>query len=449
MPNIEWPPGLRGLASVVASLCALVLAPSARAVPSFAVQTGQPCQACHVGGLGPQLTPFGREFKLRGFTARTTPFNLPLAAFVQASYVSSGKAQTPSPAPHFGANDNLAVDQISVFLAGGFGKHLGAFVQNTYDGVSRAFAWDNLDLRAVTTANLGRSKAVLGLNVNNSPTEQDPFNNLFAWGFPYTSSSLAPSPAAAPLIGNLAQTTLGVSAYAWIDSRLYAELGAYRSLGAGFLTHAGVDPGDPGKIDGVAPYGRLVYQWNLGDRNLEVGAFGLDARLYPGRDQTTGLTDHYSDVGLDASYQLFARNHDVVTVNARYTYEAQRLNASTALGLASAPRQDLQDVRVDASYYWRDKVGLSAQVFDTWGSADDLLYAANRRRKPDSSGLTLQLDGTPFGDGSSGLGARFNLRVGVQYTAYFSFDGARRDFDAQGRNASDNNTFRVFTWIYY
>jgi hypothetical protein len=106
-------------------------------------------------------------------------------------------------------------------------------------------------------------------------------------------------------------------------------------------------------------------------------------------------------------------------------------------------------MRVDASYYWRNKVGLSAQVFDTWGSADDLLFQDDRRRRPDSSGFLLQLDGTPFGDGKSPFGPRFNFRVGVQYTNYFTFDGAHSNFDLQGRNAADNNTFRVFTWIYY
>jgi len=39
--------------------------------------------------------------------------------------------------------------------------------------------------------------------------------------------------------------------------------------------------------------------------------------------------------------------------------------------------------------------------------------------------------------------------VGAQYTAYFQFNGAARNFDGSGRNASDNNTFRVFSWIYY
>ena len=52
---------LTGLAIGAASL-------PAAALPSFAAQTGQPCVACHVGGFGPQLTPFGEIFKITGYT---------------------------------------------------------------------------------------------------------------------------------------------------------------------------------------------------------------------------------------------------------------------------------------------------------------------------------------------------------------------------------------------
>src|SRR5712692_7551780 len=41
----------------------------ALAVPSFAIQTGQPCAACHIGAFGPQLTPYGMDFTLPGYTA--------------------------------------------------------------------------------------------------------------------------------------------------------------------------------------------------------------------------------------------------------------------------------------------------------------------------------------------------------------------------------------------
>ncbi|HSZ52489.1 MAG TPA: hypothetical protein VK801_13025 [Caulobacteraceae bacterium] len=444
----ETSAGRPGLAWLAAG--GLVLgASTANAVPSFAVQTGRPCEACHVGGLGPQLTQFGREFKLNGYTLRAVKFNVPLAGFIQDSYTATSKAQSSPPAPHFADNDNYAVDQISLFVAGGVGDHFGAFVQTTYDGIARAFTWDNLDVRAVTKAVIGGVKTVLGVTLNNNPTLTDPFNTLPAWGFPYTSSALAPSAPEAPLINNLAQTTLGLTSYAWINDRVYVEFGGYRSPSGGFLIRAGADPTLPGNINGVAPYGRVAYEWNLGDKNVEVGAFGMDARIFPGHDQTTGLTDHYTDGGLDASFQSSAPGHGMITFNSRYTYESQRLNASTALGLAGQPRQKLQDLRFDASYYWRDKIGFSTQVFDTWGSPDDLLFESDRRQRPDTSGILFQIDGTPFGNGKSPLGPRFNLRVGVQYTAYFQFDGATTNFDTMGRNASDNNTFRVFTWVYF
>jgi hypothetical protein len=315
--------------------------------------------------------------------------------------------------------------------------------------VAKAFTWDNLDVRAVTPAHFGGHDAVLGLSLNNSPTVQDAFNTLPAWGFPYTGSALAPSPAAAPIIGSLAQTTLGLRAYAWIDSSLYAEFGGYESPNPRLITRLGADPTDPGGIDGLAPYARLAYDKRLGDRNVGLGAFWLRADLFPGRDMTTGMTDHYSDLGLDASYQYFAPNKDVFTVDARYSHERQGLDASHALGLASRLVDDLDDLRIDASYYWRSKIGASAQLFDTWSSADPLLYGDNRTGRPDSSGVTLQLDATPWGDGKSPLGQRFNLRVGVQYTAYFKFDGAGGNFDGFGRSAGDNNTLRIFSWIYY
>src|SRR5665213_805340 len=96
-----WPSRLR---IVLLAVALFGLAPRALAVPSFAAQTGQPCNACHVGGFGPQLTAFGRNFKLRGYTTRAVKFNVPLAAFATASYVRTQKAQPASPAPSFGAN---------------------------------------------------------------------------------------------------------------------------------------------------------------------------------------------------------------------------------------------------------------------------------------------------------------------------------------------------------
>ena len=421
----------------------------AAAVPAFAVQTGKACVSCHVGGFGPQLTPYGREFKMGGYTTRAVAFNAPISAMAVASYVGAKASQASPPAADFRTNDNVALDQASVFIAGGLGDHFGGFIQTTYDGVARAFHWDNLDLRAVTTATVKGVPMVLGLSVNNAPTVQDAFNTLPAWGFPYTASSLAPAPGSAPLVGSLAQNTIGLTAYAWINSQFYVEAGGYRSPTPSLLTRIGIDPTDPGAIQGTAPYARLAYLKDFGDRNFQVGAFLMQANLLPGLDNSTGMTDHYRDVGLDASYQLFAANHNVFTLNSRYIYETQNLDASQALGMAAHSNQRLRDARVDASYYFGDVIGVTAGAFNTTGSGDSLLYAANRTLRPDSSGLSLQVDGTPFGTPNSPLGPRFNIRIGAQYISYLRFDGAAKNYDGSGRSAADNNTFRVFLWAAY
>src|SRR5215469_10464823 len=49
----------------VAAMC-IVGAKPVQALPSYARQTGQQCAACHNGF--PELTPYGRLFKLNGYT---------------------------------------------------------------------------------------------------------------------------------------------------------------------------------------------------------------------------------------------------------------------------------------------------------------------------------------------------------------------------------------------
>ncbi|MBS0383742.1 MAG: cytochrome C, partial [Proteobacteria bacterium] len=250
----------------------------AQAVPAFAMQTGQPCSSCHVGGFGPQLTQFGREFKMNGYTMRTVgQWDVaPVSMMAVASYIRTQRDQDSPPAPHYSTNDNLTLDQASFFLAGGFGQHFGAFVQATYDGVGRAFSWDNLDLRAVTTTSLFGSNAVLGVSLNNSPTVTDPWNTLPAWGYPYTDSGVAPGPAASPQIaGGFAQNVIGLNGYMWWNGAVYSERGFYWSPDASFLNAMGVPPGETNQINGAAPYVRVAYQGNAGDHNFEVGAFGF------------------------------------------------------------------------------------------------------------------------------------------------------------------------------
>ena len=144
----------------------LLLGGEAGAVPPFAKQTGEPCTACHIGGFGPQLTPLGRAFKIGGYTqtgGEGWQSHFPLSA------MSSARSPTPRPGPargaaavHFGRNNNAAVDQISLFLAGRVTDYAGGFVQGTYSGIDRSFLLDNTDLRLTTPLDLGNTELRIG-----------------------------------------------------------------------------------------------------------------------------------------------------------------------------------------------------------------------------------------------------------------------------------------------
>jgi hypothetical protein len=70
-------PLLAVAALLVAAFLVIEFAAPARALPSYARQTGQPCGTCHTDFAG--LTPYGRRFKINGYTTgggqyRTTLF---------------------------------------------------------------------------------------------------------------------------------------------------------------------------------------------------------------------------------------------------------------------------------------------------------------------------------------------------------------------------------------
>ena len=59
------------------ALAALLCVPlAAQALPVFNRQTGQNCVACHAGGQFPELTPYGRMFKMTGYTIEYQRFEI-------------------------------------------------------------------------------------------------------------------------------------------------------------------------------------------------------------------------------------------------------------------------------------------------------------------------------------------------------------------------------------
>jgi hypothetical protein len=146
----------------------------AQALPSYARQTGQPCGTCHTDFAG--LTPYGRLFKIQGYTAGGGPYRttlFPGADYNSGKYVppllaksqpsadnfvgSDSKVWVPpisamvtfgfthtqaslstimglsTPAP-YKDNDNVTIVPLSFFWGGAITENIGAFAQVTYSG---------------------------------------------------------------------------------------------------------------------------------------------------------------------------------------------------------------------------------------------------------------------------------------------------------------------------
>lgn len=434
-------------------------------VPSFARQTNLQCIVCHTEF--PELTTFGHLFKLNGYTLSTGQTELPpLAVMVQPSFTHTSHGQPGGAAPQFGDNNNAAFNQVSIFYAGRFlGPYseyifgpdaarvlnkFGVFLQTTYDGTAKTWAWDNAELRYADQGNFAGHAASYGFYLNNNPTMQDIWNSTPAWGFPFSGSGLAPSPAAATLIdGGLSQQVAGVGAYIMLSNSLYFDVAAYRTLGVRFQKWMGVDPTDETQISGVAPYWRFAWERALnGNARWEVGTFGLAANTFPGRDSSAGR-DSIVDLGFDSEYQNSFGRHDI-TATLSWIYEHQKWQASEPLGATSNTSDVLHNLKITIDYLFDKTYGAAIQYFAIAGNTDTALYAGSATGSPQSDGFVLQLNYMPLNkQGGPGFWPRSNLKLSLQYTAYTHFDGARANYDGAGRNARDNNTTYIEAWIVF
>jgi hypothetical protein len=449
------------LAAAIFALVLALLPCRAHAVPSFALQTGQPCTACHVGAYGPQLTPFGRAFKIGGYTQTGGDgwqSAFPVSLMFLGSYTNTTTGQGQPASEHYGANGNFAMDQISAFLAGRINDYAGAFVQGTFDGIGSAFYLDNTDIRVTAPIPLNDTDLRLGVDVNNGPTVQDPYNSTYAWGYPYVASGLAPAPAAQPLLaGALIGNSLGATVYAWYDRSLYLEAGLYNTFGPTLLRATGNTYG-PGSTANPAPYLRVAYEWNFNGQSAEIGALFLHSNVNPatgsyGSDGTQGH-DSYTDYAVDAGYQYLGDGTHTVSVLGIFDQEQQHLDGSFNSGAASKSANRLDQVRASVSYYYQQTYGATVAWQQTWGSANPDLYApaplsGSANGKPNSNEVIFEADWVPFGKADSFASPWVNLKLGAQYTLYTQFNGGTSNYDGYGRSAADNNTIYLFAWLIF
>jgi hypothetical protein len=442
------------------------LSGSASAVPSYARQTGVACQGCHT--VFPELTPFGRSFKLNGYQIDNLPqvqgmrapqdYDLllnqvpPLSIMFQTSYTKTKAAlQDTNNNGDIAQNGQvLFPQQASLFYAGRIAPGLGAFVQITYDPTSGSFGWDNTDIRYARQVTGLENPLTWGITLNNNPTVQDAWNSTPAWQTPFDQkTSAAPTPlASAKIDGALATNVGGLTAYAWWRNSIYAEVGLYRAAPQGVGGTAGAGPLDSasGVLTSWAPYWRLAFEHQWDKNSLMVGAYGMTSKFAAAGQPVGSTPDKFNDVALDTQYQFIGDQH-IFSVQATYIKEKMNLDGSFALGDSQNASNDLKTFRLGGSWYYQRTYGAALGYFSMTGSSDDVIYPAgtnvsnaafgSANGSPNSNGWIAELDYVPWQ----------NVKILLQYTAYQKFNGASTDYDGNGRNAKDNNTMYLLGWF--
>ena len=428
----------------------------ARAVPSFARQTGMSCNTCHT--VWPELTPFGRTFKMGGFHFSTAsekaPYQPPIAAMFQASatFLNDNDGILTNGVAPFDNADDSATDrynfpqQASLFYGGRIINYFGALSQVTYDGTANDIALDLTDIRYARNTTVAGTNLNFGFTLNNSPTVEDVWNSTPTWGFPYASSAVAPAPAAGALIdGGLDAQVGGIGAYAFWHNLVYADFTVYRTTDNGITRPLGAGTTVDTETDGAVPYWRVALQHDWGSNSLELGTYGLYARVDPD-GMSSGSSDKFTDIGLDVQYQFIASPH-LFSIQGTYIHEKQNWDGSYKLGDVDNRNATLKVYKANANYYYRSGYGSfggSVAYFLIDGDKDNLLYSpdpvdGSRTGSPDSNGFILQGEYI----------FRDKYKFALQYTIYNKFNGSSSNYDGSGRDASDNNTLYALVWLMF
>jgi hypothetical protein len=432
--------------SAALSLLAIILLPqSVSALPVFARQTGQNCVACHAGGQYPELTPYGRMFKLTGYTIgkRTVPLAV-MAVGTYAKVSSTTDAANGTPNQTYAKNGTpLLFSSGSLFIAGKITDNIGAFAQITYDNYASQSAdgdWhghsgaDNIDVRYADRFISASQDVIFGVSLNNNPSITDPWNTAPAWmqyvppGSPGSYSFVdanAPYPATASDGG-----VAGLTAYMLWNNSIYGEVGIYGTADNlwSFMT-AGTPDEEKTRLQGNDnPYWRLAYTHEWGASNIMIGTSGMVAHIFDG---STAPSDgkayqRVESIGLDSQYQYLLDPH---AVTAQLAY--MQLTVDDSVNGAGGNGIDKPNVfRGKLSYAYLAKYGGGLSFFDQTDSRDST---------QETRGLTYELFWTPVQ----------YVRFGAQYTAYDKFGGASKNYDGFGRNASDNDTLFLYVWAAY
>ncbi len=321
----------------------------AHAIPSFARQTGFSCDVCHT--VFPHLTPFGKDFKLHGYTMDTSKTvhaddsdktmpglsinKIPMLSVrivsrwnnqaggqqqVPGGAVTAGQGFMSHPGGYGNADVLNLVGDSSIYIAGKIAPHLGTFLELTgIDDEGGTLGLGIFDLALVgNDTTLGSKRLVYGVRAVDAADMGDPSNTFGMWGI--TSTLMAMSTHNTLFDPNQAVVEGGELYGMWGDFEtggLYGSLGVYNpsqnQTGNGFvqgnIATNGSFEGSTGENGAV----RLAYYIpSFSNVHTEVGAytyFGPESMLAPTASTVGIYKDNFLSYGVDVQAQWITDNN--------------------------------------------------------------------------------------------------------------------------------------------
>ena len=455
----------------------------AQALPLFSRQTGQNCVACHAGGQYPELTPYGRYFKLTAYTlGKRTDIPVSIQFVGGAATSTNGNNGTGQ----VNQSGKLEPNYLFLNVGGKITDNIGAFSQWYYaidEQVSgngsipnqNQFAADIQDWRYADHY-VGDSTDTIkdfiwGASLNNFAGSTDVWNSSPMWMYPYMGSTRNYSTYGLPFNTRLSAYTVhnpGYGVYGYVNRNFYGEVNLYQSGGSGPLSwmtypQSNSNPNNPPVyLQGLNPYFRFAYQSDEhAGHNWMIGFLGANINQYSScntvansasNDIYRGVapncsgpvnspalsagTVKYQDRAIDSQYQYLMDPH-TVTAQLRYTKE----NISDPMGiLYSNPNNKTNSFMSKVSYVYNATYGAAIGFQNITGTADSY-YGTN-----EATGATLNPNSTVWIP-SIWYQPLQNMRLTYQYTAFTKYNGGTINYNGSGTNASANNASWLYLWL--
>ncbi|MDE1988848.1 MAG: hypothetical protein KGI82_00110 [Betaproteobacteria bacterium] len=429
---------------------------NAGAVPLFARQTGQACVSCHLGGMYPQLTAYGRFFKLTGYTLGTRP-NLgnlevqkdapPISIWLQSgkqwyTNIPSGSGPAPS--------SSMNLQAVSLFAGGKIADNVGALLQWTGKSNGGGGFNSGVDMSEVRYAeHIARpdSDLIYGVYFNNIPSLSDVWNSTATWSgnfMGFFNSGLAP--VQLPFLEKFGMgSAIGAGAYLYKDNTWYAEAAVYKSVTHGPFTTYFTGGAMGGTLIDPSPYYRFAFTKDFGPHSFELGLHGMVSYAHNGTASSGSMADWngtintYRDVGIDGQYQYNLDPH-YFSAHVRYLHENASFATDQVGMMVSNASNVLNETYVDASYIYQAKYGAMLIYRSVVGTNDAMLYSANTLTgSPEWKSWTPEIFWMPWQ----------NVRIGYQYIFYTEMAGTTGIIPGQSLSPHDFNTSMLYVSFLY